>query len=165
MVAITVCGTALERASAERARLRTQPEDGACEFRGSERLGEKCVAGCRITKPQRLGGETGNVQDRERSTLAGESGDESYISAIQTDTAESWLYEGSDIPADKDPPRFDTNPERLMVLSTVTQRAVKESLRRLVVEQSLDDDDIVEEVYGSQAFRDGVATFTSGGKG
>jgi enoyl-CoA hydratase/carnithine racemase len=54
---------------------------------------------------------------------------------------------------------------RLMGLSAVTQRAVKESLRRLVVEQRLDDDDIVEEVYGSQAFRDGVARFTSGGKG
>ncbi|NGM86910.1 enoyl-CoA hydratase [Parapusillimonas sp. SGNA-6] len=54
--------------------------------------------------------------------------------------------------------------ERLIALSTVTQRAVKESLRRLVVEQSLEDDDIVETVYGSQAFRDGVAAFTSGGK-
>ncbi|HWL29700.1 MAG TPA: enoyl-CoA hydratase [Burkholderiaceae bacterium] len=54
--------------------------------------------------------------------------------------------------------------ERLMALSVVTQRAVKETLRRLVVEQSLDDDDIVESVYGSQAFRDGVAAFTSGSK-
>ncbi|HUH58831.1 MAG TPA: enoyl-CoA hydratase [Candidimonas sp.] len=53
---------------------------------------------------------------------------------------------------------------RLMGLSAVTQRAVKESLRRLVVEQRLDDDDLIEEVYGSQAFRDGVAAFTSGGK-
>lgn len=54
---------------------------------------------------------------------------------------------------------------KLMDLSAVTQRAVKESLRRLVVEQSLDDDDLIEEVYGSQAFRDGVAAFMSGGKG
>jgi enoyl-CoA hydratase/carnithine racemase len=53
---------------------------------------------------------------------------------------------------------------RLMGLSSVTQRAVKESLRRLVVEQRLDDDDLIEAVYGSQAFRDGVAAFTSGGK-
>jgi enoyl-CoA hydratase/carnithine racemase len=55
--------------------------------------------------------------------------------------------------------------ERLMALSAVTQRAVKESLRRLVVEQSLEDDDLIVEVYGSQAFRNGVAAFTSGGKG
>lgn len=37
--------------------------------------------------------------------------------------------------------------------------AVKESIRRIVVEQRLDDDDIVEQVYGSQVFRDGVAAF------
>jgi len=48
---------------------------------------------------------------------------------------------------------------RLMALSPVTHKAVKESIRRLVVEQRLDDDDLVEEVYGSQAFRDGVAAF------
>jgi len=36
---------------------------------------------------------------------------------------------------------------------------VKESIRRIVVEQRLDDDDLIEEVYGSQAFRDGVAAF------
>jgi enoyl-CoA hydratase/carnithine racemase len=52
---------------------------------------------------------------------------------------------------------------KLMSLSGVTQRAVKESLRRLVVEQRLDDDDLIEEVYGSQAFRDGVAAFTAKG--
>lgn len=49
--------------------------------------------------------------------------------------------------------------QRLMALSPVTHKAVKESIRRIVVEQRLDDDDIVEEVYGSQAFRDGVALF------
>ncbi|RRH85039.1 enoyl-CoA hydratase [Variovorax beijingensis] len=49
--------------------------------------------------------------------------------------------------------------ERLMALSPVTHKAVKESIRRIVVEQRLDDDDLIEEVYGSQAFRDGVATF------
>ncbi|KQP23544.1 enoyl-CoA hydratase [Pseudorhodoferax sp. Leaf267] len=49
--------------------------------------------------------------------------------------------------------------DRLMGLSPVTHKAVKESIRRIVVEQRLEDDDIVEEVYGSQAFRDGVAAF------
>jgi enoyl-CoA hydratase len=49
--------------------------------------------------------------------------------------------------------------ERLMALSPVTHKAVKESIRRIVVEQRLDDDDLIEEVYGSQAFRDGVAAF------
>ena len=49
--------------------------------------------------------------------------------------------------------------QRLMALSPVTHRAVKESLRRIVSEQRLDDEDIVREVYGSQAFRDGVAGF------
>lgn len=53
--------------------------------------------------------------------------------------------------------------ERLMGLSPVTHKAVKESLRRIVVEQRLDDDDIVAEVYASQAFRDGVAAFNRGG--
>ncbi|MGC3985640.1 MAG: enoyl-CoA hydratase [Pseudorhodoferax sp.] len=48
---------------------------------------------------------------------------------------------------------------RLMALSPVTQRAVKESLRRIVSEQRLDDADLVHAVYGSQAFRDGVAGF------
>src|SRR5690606_15446106 len=54
--------------------------------------------------------------------------------------------------------------QKLAVLSPVTQHAVKETLRRIVVEQRLDDEDIVESVYGSQAFRDGVASFVSGGK-
>lgn len=49
--------------------------------------------------------------------------------------------------------------ERLAALSPVTQGAVKESLRRLVVEQRLDDEDLVEAVYGSPEFRKGVATF------
>ena len=51
--------------------------------------------------------------------------------------------------------------DRLMGLSFVTQEAVKESLRRLVMEQSQKDDDLVEKVYGSQTFRDGVAAFNS----
>ncbi|WP_313297483.1 enoyl-CoA hydratase [Diaphorobacter sp.] len=49
--------------------------------------------------------------------------------------------------------------ERLMALSGTTQAAVKESLRRSVVEQRLEDDDLVESVYGSAAFRSGVAAF------
>jgi enoyl-CoA hydratase len=52
--------------------------------------------------------------------------------------------------------------QRLIALSPVTQRAVKESLRRIVVEQRLDDEDLIEQVYGSAAFRDAVAAFTSG---
>lgn len=48
---------------------------------------------------------------------------------------------------------------RLVALSAVTQGAVKESIRRIVVEQRLDDADLIEAVYGSQAFRDGVAGF------
>jgi len=55
-----------------------------------------------------------------------------------------------------------TLAQRLIALSPVTQRAVKESLRRLVVEQRLDDEDLIEQVYGSAAFRDAVAAFTSG---
>jgi enoyl-CoA hydratase len=51
--------------------------------------------------------------------------------------------------------------QRLMALSPVTQKAVKESLRRIVVEQRLDDEDLIEEVYGSAAFRAAVAAFTS----
>ncbi len=52
--------------------------------------------------------------------------------------------------------------QKLMGLSQVTQQAVKESLRRIVVEQRLDDDDLIVAVYGSRAFHDGVASFTSG---
>lgn len=49
--------------------------------------------------------------------------------------------------------------ERLIGLSVVTQQAVKETLRRLVVEQNLDDNDIIESVYGSIPFRQGVDSF------
>ncbi|HTH60256.1 MAG TPA: enoyl-CoA hydratase [Paraburkholderia sp.] len=52
--------------------------------------------------------------------------------------------------------------ERLVALSPVTQHAVKESLRRIVIEQSLEDDDLVDAVYGSQRFRDAVAAFGAG---
>jgi enoyl-CoA hydratase/carnithine racemase len=53
--------------------------------------------------------------------------------------------------------------ERLVALSPVTQRAVKEGLRRIVIEHSLEDDDLVDAVYGSQRFRDAVAAFGSAG--
>jgi len=52
--------------------------------------------------------------------------------------------------------------QRLIALSPVTQKAVKESLRRIVVEQRLDDEDLIEEVYGSARFKDAVIAFTSG---
>jgi enoyl-CoA hydratase/carnithine racemase len=52
--------------------------------------------------------------------------------------------------------------QRLIALSPVTQKAVKESLRRIVVEQRFDDEDLIEEVYGSARFRDAVLRFTSG---
>jgi hypothetical protein len=46
-----------------------------------------------------------------------------------------------------------------MALSATTQSAVKESLRRIIVEQRLDDEDLVSAVYGSGEFRAGVARF------
>lgn len=49
--------------------------------------------------------------------------------------------------------------QRLIALSATTQVAVKEALRRIVVEHNLHDDDLVETVYGSDAFRAGVAAF------
>jgi enoyl-CoA hydratase/carnithine racemase len=55
-----------------------------------------------------------------------------------------------------------TLAQRLMALSPVTQKAVKESLRRIVVEQRLDDDDLIEEVYGSTGFKEAVRAFRSG---
>ncbi|HEY4297747.1 MAG TPA: enoyl-CoA hydratase [Paraburkholderia sp.] len=52
--------------------------------------------------------------------------------------------------------------ERLVALSPVTQHAVKESMRRIVIDHSLEDEDLVDAVYGSQRFRDAVAAFGSG---
>src|SRR5690606_4739988 len=43
--------------------------------------------------------------------------------------------------------------QRLVGLSQVTQQAVKESLRRIVIEHRLDDEDLIETVYGSASFR------------
>ena len=51
--------------------------------------------------------------------------------------------------------------QRLIALSLVTQQAVKESLRRIVVEQRLDDEDLIEAVYGSSRFREAVVAFSS----
>lgn len=51
--------------------------------------------------------------------------------------------------------------ERLIALSPVTQRAVNESVRRIVMEQRFDDDDLVSSVYGSENFRAAVAAFGS----
>lgn len=48
---------------------------------------------------------------------------------------------------------------RLAGLSGTTQAAVKESMRRIVVEHRMDDQDLVASVYGSAAFRNGVAAF------
>lgn len=48
---------------------------------------------------------------------------------------------------------------KLIKLSPITQEAVKESIRRIVVDQSTEDEDLIKKVYGSQAFRDGVAKF------
>ena len=48
---------------------------------------------------------------------------------------------------------------RLAGLSGVTQHSVKESVRRIVVDQSLADHDLIEAVYGSAAFKAGVASF------
>lgn len=52
--------------------------------------------------------------------------------------------------------------QKLMALSGTTQAAVKESLRRIIVDNDLHDDDLVESVYGSAAFRSGVAAFIKG---
>ena len=49
--------------------------------------------------------------------------------------------------------------QRLVALSGTTQAAVKESLRRIAVDDDLNDDDLIESVYGSEAFRRGVAAF------
>ncbi|SEL17624.1 Enoyl-CoA hydratase/carnithine racemase [Pseudoxanthomonas sp. GM95] len=51
--------------------------------------------------------------------------------------------------------------QRLPPLSQVTQHAVKESIRRVVMEHSFSDDDLVAAVYGSAAFHDAVAAFGS----
>lgn len=49
--------------------------------------------------------------------------------------------------------------EQLVGLSQETQSAVKESLRRLLIEQSMEDTDLISRVYGSQSFRQGVSAF------
>ena len=49
--------------------------------------------------------------------------------------------------------------DRLAALAPVTQRVVKESLRRQTVEAVADTDDLVRECYGSEDFREGVEAF------
>jgi hypothetical protein len=61
-------------------------------------------------------------------------------------------------------PSAVTLAQRLGALSSVTQRAIKESIRRVVMEHRFTDDDLVDEVYGSSAFKDAVAAFGSKAK-
>lgn len=61
-------------------------------------------------------------------------------------------------------PSAVTLAQRLVALSGVTQRAIKESIRRVVMEHRFTDDDLVDEVYGSSAFKDAVAAFGSKAK-
>lgn len=79
-----------------------------------------------------------------------------YIDAAEA-LACGFVYEAC--AADQLSARAHALAERLMPLSGVTQAAVKESIRRIVIEQSLEDDDLVHAVYGSDAFRQGVAGF------
>lgn len=51
--------------------------------------------------------------------------------------------------------------QQLVPLSAVTQRAVKESIRRIVMEHQFDDNDLIDQVYGSTSFHDAVANFGS----
>ena len=50
---------------------------------------------------------------------------------------------------------------RLSSLAPVTQRAAKEGLRRLAVDQLPDADDLIRLCYGSADFREGVAAFVA----
>jgi enoyl-CoA hydratase/carnithine racemase len=79
-----------------------------------------------------------------------------YIDAAEALSC-GFVYEAC--AADQLSARANALAERLMALSGVTQAAVKESIRRIVIEQSLEDDDLVHGVYGSDAFRQGVAGF------
>jgi enoyl-CoA hydratase len=49
--------------------------------------------------------------------------------------------------------------EQLCSNAPITLRVTKESIRRLTIEGSLDDDDLLSECYGSEDFREGVAAF------
>lgn len=79
-----------------------------------------------------------------------------YLSAEQ---AEACGFVHAVVPAERLQPEALALAGQLMALSGTTQAAVKESLRRIVVEQRLDDEDLVSSVYGSAAFRAGVARF------
>jgi enoyl-CoA hydratase/carnithine racemase len=79
-----------------------------------------------------------------------------YLSAEQ---AQACGFVHAAAPADRLEPQARELAAQLMALSGTTQAAVKESLRRIVVEQRLDDEDLVASVYGSAEFRAGVARF------
>ena len=79
-----------------------------------------------------------------------------YLSAGQ---AEACGFVHAVVPADQLQAQAQALAEQLMALSATTQSAVKESLRSIVVEQRLDDEDLVSAVYGSGEFRAGVAGF------
>ena len=68
-----------------------------------------------------------------------------------------FVYEAC--PAELLTERANALAARLIELSGVTQHAVKESLRRIVIEHSLEDADLVHAVYASDAFHQGVARF------
>lgn len=82
-----------------------------------------------------------------------------YLSA---DEALACGFVHAAVPAGQLPDEAHALVQRLMALSGTTQAAVKESLRRIVAEHSLADDDLVASVYGSAAFRAGVAAFIKG---
>ena len=48
---------------------------------------------------------------------------------------------------------------RLAALAPVTQTASKESLRRLLLQDLVDDEDLIRQCYGSSDFREGVVAF------
>lgn len=79
-----------------------------------------------------------------------------YLSAEQ---AQACGFVHATVSADQLQAEAQALAEQLMGMSGTTQAAVKESLRRIVVEQRLDDEDLVAEVYGSAAFRAGVTGF------
>lgn len=79
-----------------------------------------------------------------------------YLSAEQ---AEACGFVHAVVPAQQLCAQALALADRLTGLSGTTQAAVKESLRRIVVEHRMDDEDLVASVYGSADFRQGVAAF------
>lgn len=79
--------------------------------------------------------------------------------SLSAEQAEACGFVHAVVSSDQLPTRARELAERLMGLSGTTQAAVKESLRRIVAEHQLDDEDLVAAVYGSAAFRTAVAGF------